>query len=185
MPAAHLTVPVIDLRTLPAEQVEVEVARYANEDAEQRYDLTIAPLMRAKILRLADEEYVVLMNFHHIVCDGTSLAVFYRELAAIYESLAGGREPALPRLPVQYADFAVWQQQAFQQGRFQRQGAYWRRQLGGTLDLAGLATDWPRPGLLSYRGAKVTRTLSRELTLALKQLAGKEHVTLFMILFAQ
>ena len=156
--------PVIDLTTLPAEQVEREVARYANEDAEQPYDLTTAPLMRAKILRLGDEEYVVLLNFHHIVCDGSSLAVFYRELAAVYESLGGGSETALPRLPVQYADFALWQHQAFQQGRFQRQAEYWRRQLGGTLALTGLATDRQRPGVLSYRGAKVTERLSRELT---------------------
>ncbi len=117
-PAVHLNVPVIDLTALPAEQVEREVVRYANEDAEQPYDLTTAPLMRAKILRLGGEEHVVLLNFHHIVCDGSSLAVFYRELAAIYESLAGGSEPVLPRLPVQYADFALWQQQAFRQGRF-------------------------------------------------------------------
>ncbi len=182
--AAHLHVPVIDLTTLPAEQVEREVARYANEDAEQPYDLTSAPLMRAKILRLGDEEYVVLLNFHHIVCDGSSLTVFYRELAAAYESLGGGSEMALPPLPVQYADFALWQHQAFQQGRFQRQAAYWRRQLGGALNLPKLPTDRQRPGVPSYRGAKVTERLARELTVALKQLARKEQVTLFMILLA-
>ena len=184
MPAVQLDVPVIDLTSFPAEQVEREVARYASEGAEQPYDLTAAPLMRAKILRLGDEDYVVLLNFHHIVCDGSSLAVFYRELAATYEALGGGSDTALPRLPVQYADFALWQHQAFQQGRFQRQAAYWRRQLGGILDPTGLVTDRQRPGVPSYRGAKVTERLSRDLTLALKQLARKEQATLFMILLA-
>ena len=183
-PAAHLNVPVIDLTGLPAEQVDREVVCHANKDAEQPYDLTAAPLMRAKILRLGNEEHVVLLNFHHIVCDGSSLAIFYRELAAIYEALAGGREAVLPRLFVQYADFSFWQQEAFQRGRFQRQAAYWRRQLGSNLSPVELPADWQRPGVLSYRGAKVTGRLSREVTLALKQLARKEQVTLFMILLA-
>ncbi|MGH7853180.1 MAG: condensation domain-containing protein, partial [Candidatus Binatia bacterium] len=180
---SHLNVPVIDLTTLPPEQVEREVARYSNEDAEQPYDLTMAPLMRAKILRLGDEEHVILLNFHHIVCDGSSLAVFYRELAAVYESLLEGREPALARLPVQYADFALWQRQSHEDGLFQPQAEYWKEQLGNGLRSLELPTDWARI-VSSYRGGKVTQRLSRELTLALKQLARKEHVTLFMILLA-
>ena len=146
LPAVHLNVPVIDLTTLPAEQVEREIARYLNEDAERPYELDRAPLLRAKILRLGDAEHVLLLNFHHIICDGGSLAVFYRELAVLYESLSEGRQWALPPLPVQYADFALWQQRLFQEGRLEPQMAYWRRQLGGALAAIDLPTDWERPG---------------------------------------
>jgi amino acid adenylation domain-containing protein len=182
-PNAALHVPVIDLSALPAEQGEREVARYSNEDAEQPFDLATAPLMRAKVLRLGGREHVLLLNFHHIVCDGWSLAVLYREVAALYESFSQGREGALAPLPAQYADFAVWQQHSLQTGQLEPQMAYWRRQLGGVARV-DLPADWERPLAQTYRGGKVSRRLSRDLTAALKALARKEHATLFMMLLA-
>ena len=184
VPEAHLKLPVIDLTSLSAQQAEAEITRYFNEDAGQPFDLETAPLLRAKIIRLGGEDHVLLLNFHHIICDGSSLAVFYRELAALYESPGAGREPALPELPVQYADFAVWQQQSLHEGRFQTQMEYWMRQLGSGLRPLDLPADRQRPVALSYRGAKVTQRLSHGLAAALKQLARSEHVTLFMVLLA-
>jgi amino acid adenylation domain-containing protein len=154
------------------------------EDAERPYDLAVAPLMRAKVLRLAAEDHVILLNFHHAVCDGSSLAIFYRELAAFYDALARGRALALPRLPVQYADFALWQQRALGRGLFAAQANYWRRQLGGHLLRAELPSHRRRPALPTYRGAKVAERLSREVTSALQRLARGKHATLFMVLLA-
>ena len=183
-PNTALNVPVIDLSALPAEQAAREVARYSNEDAEQSFDLATAPLMRAKVLRLGDREHVLLLNFHHIVCDGWSLAVFYRELAGLYGALLEGRDSALAPLPAQYADFAMWQQHSLQAGQLEPQMAYWRRQLGAGLALIDLPADGERPLAQTYRGGKVSRRLSRDLTAALKALARKEHATLFMMLLA-
>ena len=179
----QLTLPVVELTT-SLEQVEREIARYANEDAGHPFDLETAPLMRAKILRLADDDHVLLLNFHHIICDGSSLAVFYRELAAVYESLSRASEPALPPLPVQYADFAEWQQRSLREGRLQPQMEYWKQQLGNGLRPLDLPADRPRPSLQSYRGGKAAVRLSCEVTNALKQLARTQQATLFMILLA-
>jgi amino acid adenylation domain-containing protein len=180
----QLRLPILDLTKLSPEQVDGEIARYANEDAGQLFDLETAPLMRAKILRLADDDHVLLLNFHHMICDGSSLAIFYRELAAVYESLSHGTEPALSRLPVQYADFAEWEQEALREGRFHPQMRYWKQQLRNGIRSLELPTDRPRPALQSYRGGKATLRLSHELTAALKRLARTEQVTLFMILLA-
>ena len=183
MPQARLSLPVIDLTALSARQAERAIARCWNKDAERPFALDTAPLLRGKILRLGDEDHVLLLNFHHIVCDGSSLAVFYRELAVFYEALCRGREGALARLPAQYADYAAWQWRLLEQGGLEPQLAYWRRQLAGLAPME-LPTDGDRPALPGYRGAKVSRRLSRELSAALRQLGRREHATLFMVLLA-
>jgi amino acid adenylation domain-containing protein len=183
-PEARLDAPVIDLTALTAAQVEEEIARHANEDAGRPFDLAAAPLLRAKILRIGAEDHVVALNFHHIVCDGSSLALFFRELAVIYESLAQGIEPALAKPALQYADFTAWQRRCDEHGLFQAQTEYWKRQLGGAAFSLDLPTDRAPSGAPSYRGGKLTQRLSSELTSALKRLARKEQVTLFMLLLA-
>jgi amino acid adenylation domain-containing protein len=181
---ARLSVPKIDLTGMPAAHAEREIAREMNEDAERAHDLDAAPLMRGKILRLADADHVLLVNFHHMVCDGSSLAIFYRELAALYQEYARGQEPSLPALAVRYADYAVWQHRVFDEGRLEPQLAYWRRQLGGKLAPLNLPTDRERFATQTYRGGRVSRRLSGVLSRALKQLARKQQTTPFMIFLA-
>src|SRR5262249_44655616 len=176
--------PVIDLSHLLEEQAEVEVQRLSIDDARQLYTLGDAPLMRAKLLRLGEQEYVLILNFHHIVCDGSSLIIFYQELATLYEAFLDGKVPALPSLPVQYADYAVWQHKLVQAEVLESQLAYWKRQLGTGLTALDLPTDYDRPVVQTYRGARLTKALSEELTKGLKELSRREGVTLFMTLLA-
>ena len=140
--------------------------------------------MRAKLLRLGEQEYVLILNFHHIVCDGSSLIIFYHELATLYEAFLDGKVCTLPSLPVQYADYAVWQHERLQGEVLESQLAYWKRQLGTGLTTLNLPTDYERPVVQTYRGARLTRTLSEELTKGLKDLSRREGVTLFMTLLA-
>ena len=176
--------PVIDLSHLPQDQSTAEAERLLAEDARQPYNLAEAPLMRAKLLRLGEQEYVLILNFHHIVCDGSSLVIFYHELATLYEAFSDGKVSTLPSLPVQYADYAVWQHEKLQGEVLESQLAYWKRQLGTGLTTLSLPADYERPVVQTYRGARLTKALSEELTKALKDLSRQEGVTLFMTLLA-
>jgi amino acid adenylation domain-containing protein len=179
-----VTLPVIDLEHLPEDQAAAEVQQLSADDAHQPYNLQEAPLMRAKLLRLGEQEYVLILNFHHIVCDGSSLIIFYHELATLYEAFLDGKVSILPSLPVQYADYAVWQHERLQGEVLKSQLAYWKRQLGTGLTTLNLPTDYERPVVQTYRGARLTRTLSEELTKGLEDVSRREGVTLFMTLLA-
>ena len=178
------TLPVIDLSRLLKEQAEAEVQRLSADDARQPYDLQEAPLIRAKLLRLSEHEYVLILNFHHIVCDGSSLIIFYHELATLYEAFLDGETHLFAPLPVQYADYAMWQHERLQGEVLESQLAYWKRQLGTGLTTLNLPTDYERPVVQTYRGARLTRTLGEEVTKALKELSRQQGVTQFMTLLA-
>ena len=179
-----VTLPVIDLGHLPEDQAAAEVQQFSADDAHQPYNLQEAPLMRAKLVRLNNEEHVLILNFHHIVCDGSSLIIFYHELATLYEAFLDDKVSILPSLPVQYADYAVWQHERLQGEVLESQLAYWKRQLGTGLTTLNLPTDYERPVVQTYRGARLTKALSEELTKVLKELSRREGVTLFMTLLA-
>src|SRR5262249_31585715 len=114
LPNGTIQLHVFDLSHLPQGQAEAEGERLSAEDARQPYNLTEAPLMRAKLLRLCEDDHFLILNFHHIVCDGSSLIIFYQELAALYEAFLEGKDSNLPPLPVQYADYAVWHYEMLQ-----------------------------------------------------------------------
>ena len=179
-----LTLPVINLAHLPEELIAAEVQRISTGDARHPYDLQEAPLMRVKLLKLKIHEQVLILNFHHIVSDGSSLRIFYEELATLYEAFLQGKPSPLPPLPVQYADYAIWQRGELRAGVLQAQLDYWKRQLGAGLATLELPADFQRPLAQTFRGAKLTRALSEELTTSLKDLSRREGVTLFMTLLA-
>ncbi|RNB58932.1 amino acid adenylation domain-containing protein [Brevibacillus gelatini] len=172
----------IDLRD--ADNRETEALRLAAEDAKQPFDLQRGPLLRASLISLAEQEYVFLLNIHHIVADGWSMSVFMDELATIYESLRKGETPQLAAMPLQYADYAAWQRQWLQGSVLEQQVTYWKQKLGGAEPLLALPTDRPRPAVQSHNGAMHTITLSAELLTALKALSREEGSTLFMTLLA-
>ena len=126
---------------------------------------------------------MVLLSMHHIISDGWSLGVLVRELAALYRAFAQGQPSPLPELPVQYADYAVWQRQWLQGERLQSQLAYWKQRLAGLAPLE-LPTDRPRPAVQTFRGATLPVTLPRELAAGLQALSRQEGATLFMTLLA-
>jgi amino acid adenylation domain-containing protein len=182
-PAGHFSLPVIDLSGLSREARAAEVERLSEEEGKTPFDLETGPVLRGRLLRLAEEEHVILLTMHHIVSDGWSMGVFFRELGIVYEALLAGREAALDPLPVQYGDFAAWQRAWFTGEVLDRQMSYWRRKLEGapTLDLPA---DRPRPAVQSFRGARHRFTLGADLTTELATLARREGITPFMVLLA-
>ncbi|HEU4595917.1 MAG TPA: condensation domain-containing protein, partial [Pyrinomonadaceae bacterium] len=183
-PSAVLELPVTDLSGLAPDEQARRVHELTSEAARFVFDLESRPLMRAGVLRLGEEEHVLLLTMHHIVSDAWSVSVLVRELAAIYEAYARGEESPLPELPVQYSDYALWQREHLTGEVLEEQLGYWRRQLAGAPPLLPLPTDRPRPAASSFRGAAVPLTLPTELTDTLRRLGQREGTTLFMTLLA-
>jgi amino acid adenylation domain-containing protein len=146
--------------------------------------LSQAPLWRAKLLRLGDEDHALILNFHHIICDGASWEVFYHELAEFYAAFLAGATPQLKPLAVQFADYTCWQQDWLGGTAADSHLDYWKRQLAGQLAALHLPADYDLTAVQTDRGGRRTKRLSKELTLALKELSRREGVTLFMTLLA-
>ncbi|HEX6373983.1 MAG TPA: amino acid adenylation domain-containing protein [Longimicrobium sp.] len=183
-PFAGFTLPVEDLSALTDEEREAQVRRRAADEAARPFDLAAGPLFRASLLRLADEEHVLLMCMHHIASDGWSMGVMFRELGALYQAYRDGAGSPLPELPVQYADYAVWQREQLAGERLERQLAWWKGQLAGAPALLELPTDHPRPAVQTYRGARERLELPGGLVEKLSALGQGEGATLYMVLLA-
>ncbi|HLL45921.1 MAG TPA: amino acid adenylation domain-containing protein, partial [Longimicrobiaceae bacterium] len=181
-PCGGLALPVEDLSDLSEADREAAVRRRAGEEARQPFDLAAGPLVRAGLLRLGAEDHVLLLSMHHIVSDGWSMGVLFRELSALYAAYREGGESPLPELGVQYADYAVWQREQLEGEVLDRQLAYWRERLAGAPELLELPTDHSRPPVQTYRGATVPVELSLELLERLQVLGRSEGATLYMTL---
>jgi amino acid adenylation domain-containing protein len=181
-PFRGLALPVEDLAGLAEPEREREVRRCIREAAGRSFDLSAGPLFRALLLRVAEEDHVLVMCTHHIVSDGWSMDVLLRELSVLYAAYRDGGESPLRELPVQYADYAVWQREQMQSDALERQFAYWKAQLAGAPVLLELPTDRPRPAVRTYQGAHEWVELSGGLPERLQALARREGVTLYMVL---
>ncbi|HSE18129.1 MAG TPA: amino acid adenylation domain-containing protein [Pyrinomonadaceae bacterium] len=175
-----LKLPVVDLQ----QAGEREVMRLATEEAQRPFDLETGPLVRARLLRLNEAEWVLIFTTHHIISDGWSMGVLVNETAALYKSYIEDQLSPLAELPVQYADFSEWQREWLTKGNLERQLQYWKQQLGGELPVLELPADRVRPPRQSFRGAVQRFTLSEELSAAIKDLGRQEGATLFMTLLA-
>mgnify|MGYP006277890017 CR=1 FL=1 len=173
-----------DLRHLSAEERDRHVQTQAVQEAQQPFDLAQGPLLRTRLLRLADEEYVILFTLHHIIGDGWSIAILVREMAELYRVFTANETPTLAELPIQYADFAAWQRQVLQGENLEKQLGYWRETLTGSPPLLELPTDFPRPRVQSFNGDTLGRMLPKELSEAVKAFSRQEGVTLFMTLLS-
>jgi amino acid adenylation domain-containing protein len=171
-----------DLSSLEGSAQEAAVTELAVAEGSQSFDLTTGPLIRGQLLRLADDEHVLLVTQHHIISDGWSIGVLVRELSALYSAFSQEEPDPLPELTIQYADYAVWQRQWLAGEVLQKQVDYWREHLGGAPALLELPTDRPRPGGQSYKGSSMPMTLSPELTARLRALSQRHGTTLFMTL---
>ncbi len=180
-PSRPIDLPVVDLRQLCESQREAEAQRLAKEETQKPFDLVHGPLMRVMILRLEDEDYVMLLSMHYIVSDGWSMAVLLRELSVLYEAFSNREPSPLPELPVQYADYARWQREWFQGEVLKTQLAYWTKQLDGISTLQ-LPTDRPRLPAQSFCGARQSFVFSETLLQGLKRLSNQYGITLFMTL---
>jgi amino acid adenylation domain-containing protein len=180
----RFSLPVVDLSTLPEEEREAEARRLAKEESQQPFDLLTGPLLRASVVQLAAEEFVLLATMHHITGDGWSLGVLIRELTTLYEAFSDGRPSPLPDLSIQYADYAHWQRGWLQGEVLAKQLSYWKQQMAGAPPVLELPTDYPRPKGQSFRGAQQSIEFSERLSAQLQQLSRREGVTLFMTLLA-
>jgi amino acid adenylation domain-containing protein len=153
------------------------------EEVLKPFDLANGPLLRVKLLSLAEDDHVLLLTMHHIVSDGWSMGVLISEVVALYETFSKDQTPSLPKLPIQYADFACWQREWLTGDVLAKQLGYWQKQLDDVATLQ-LPTDRPRPLLQSHRGARQSFALPRDLAESLITLARTEGVTLFTLLLA-
>ena len=186
-PRVLLDMPLVDLTGLPEAKREGEAQRLLRNEARKPFELSRGPLIRGILLRLGDEEHILLITIHHIVTDGWSIGIFHRELSALYKAFTQGQPSPLPELPTQYIDYADWQKHWFEGDVCRSQLAYWKKQFATLPPVLELPTDHPRPTVQAYqafRGAHHTLCLSKQLTRDLKLLCQRENVTLFMALMA-
>jgi amino acid adenylation domain-containing protein len=172
-----------DLSGLPPNQREERAKALVNEDAARPFDLQKAPLLRVTIVKLDDQDFIVLLCVHHIIADGWSMNILVKELTAFYAARAEGGSAPLPPLPIQYADFAVWQRE-LAEDRTKGGLQYWIKALSGIPEVLELPTDRPRPARRSMRGGVLGLVIEQELATASVQLARSVNATLFHVLFA-
>ncbi|HEX2188359.1 MAG TPA: amino acid adenylation domain-containing protein, partial [Longimicrobiaceae bacterium] len=171
-----------DLRA--SADAEDELRRLVRDEASAPFDLAQGPLFRGRLVRVAADDHVLLLTMHHIVSDGWSMGVLFREMGALYAAFARGEEDPLPPLPVQYADYAVWHRRWVEGPVLEAQAEYWTQTLAGAPELLELPTDRPRPAKQDFAGASLRVELDEALTAALKTLGRRHRTTLFMTLLA-
>lgn len=182
-PPSPVPLPRVDLRNVPASDAEAEARRLAEDEVRRPFDLAAGPLLRASLFRLGADHHVVLVVMHHILTDGWSWAVFLRELSETYRAVTAGEPVSLPDLPVQYADYAVWQRAWLTEERLEAQLDYWRRQLAGLRPLR-LPFDRPRPKRPTFHGGTRPLALGTDLSERVQALARHEKVTPYMFILA-
>lgn len=180
----RLSIDLIDLRDVPAAEREVEARRRVAQEVQRPFQLGLEVPWRRLLLQLDEEEHLALTVMHHIITDAWSMEVFVGELTALYAAFSASAVSPLPETPLQYADYAFWQRQQLEEGQFERQRAYWKGQLGGTLPVLELPTDAPRPAVQTFHGRRHPVVINRALSQALQVLSRQEGGTLFMTLLA-
>ncbi len=183
-PSQQITVAVVQLTAQSAAEQAAQLRRRMHEEARRAFDLAQSPLLRVTLLELGPEDSVLLITMHHIISDGWSMGVFYKELTHLYPCFAGESCPPLPQPSVHYSDYARWQREWLAGPVLEQQLAYWKGKLQGSLPALDLPTDRPRPAVQTYGGAIKPIHLSPELVGRIKSLARRENVTLFMLLLS-
>ncbi|MEH2102809.1 MAG: amino acid adenylation domain-containing protein [Nostoc sp.] len=181
-PSLKLILPVVNLQEFPEQERETQVLQLVKNEVQQPFNLEQGSLLRSSLVRLGENEYVLLLSVHHIAFDGWSEGILWRELTALYTAFSTGKPSPLPNLPIQYADFAVWQRQWLQGQVIDTQLNYWKQQLAGAPPLLELPTDRVRPPIQTNRGGIKRFRLDDRLTQKLKSLSEKPGATLFMTL---
>jgi amino acid adenylation domain-containing protein len=183
-PPQAFALPITDLTQLPDGQGMEQVRKLAAQENRKPFSLSQDSIVRAQLLKLTDQNHVLLLTTHHIVFDAWSRAVLIRELAALYEAFSAGQPSKLPELPLQFTDFAVWQNEYLSGETLEQQLRFWRNQLGGAPGSLEMPTDRPRPAVATFNGSSYIGHISGELTEQLKEFSREEGATLFMTLLA-
>ncbi|MBW4592042.1 MAG: amino acid adenylation domain-containing protein [Brasilonema angustatum HA4187-MV1] len=175
-----IAIPVVDLQNFSPTSLQ----QIVTQEVRKPFDLGIAPLLRATLLRQEAESHLLILTIHHIITDGWSMGIFFKELETLYHAFTKGEPNPLPELKIQYADFALWQRNWFTNEVQQKQLEYWKQQLAGAPPLLELPTDYPRPPVQTFSGATKKFQIEEHLTSQLATLSQKSGVTLFMTLLA-
>ena len=179
-----IDIPVADVSDVPEPQREAEAIRLISEEGKKPFDLSRGPLLRCLLVRLGPESHIFLLVWHHIIIDGWSISILFRELTSCYASLSRGMMPSLPEIPLQYAEYAMWQHEYMRGKILDGQLEYWKKKLDDCSFLLELPADHPRPKIASWHGSTEEITLDGETSAKLKALAKKENCTLFMVVMA-
>jgi amino acid adenylation domain-containing protein len=182
--AGPFSLQVVDLCTLPEPDRRLHTRRLVDEEARRPFDLVHGPLMRVTLVRLDEEQHVVLLALHHVICDGWSLGVLTDELSSLYASFSQGEASSVPALTIQYADFSAWQREWLKGEVLESQLAHWKDRLAGAPSSLLLPTDRARPPVQSVRGARQSLAVPESLSAQLKTLSQREGTTLFCTLLA-
>lgn len=182
-PALTLKLPLLSLQELPEAERTAQALHLVTEEIDRPFDLASGPLVRAVLLRLREDEHILVLVIHHIVSDGWSIGILLKELGTFYEALSKGEPSVLPKLPIQYADFAVWQRHWLKEHVLDSLLAYWKDRLEG-LPMLQLPTDRPRPAVQEARGSMQFLSLPEPLTESLKTLSKQQGCNLFVTLLA-
>jgi amino acid adenylation domain-containing protein len=183
-PSLSVEMPVIDLTRLPAAARDAQARRMSVAEARLAFDLANLPLLRARLIRLDSRCHILLLTMHHIISDGWSVEVLIRECSILYEAYTTGMPAALPDLPIQYADFVLWQEEWLSGQILTEELAYWKQQLAGIPASLELPADRPRPAVLTYTGAHFSFEIPGDIAASLNRLSQANGVTLFMLLLA-
>jgi hypothetical protein len=184
-PELRVHLPFVDLRTLPAKHRERRAAELLTHDSKLPFDLTKTPLFRMRVVRLADQDFRLLLVAHHLIADGVSVyQVLVSELHACYFAFAQNMEPALAPLPFQYPDYAEWQRRALAHRELEEHLQFWDHQLGGGVPVMNLPLDRPRPASRRLDGGSETFRISKDVTFGLKNVSESCQATLFMTVLA-
>lgn len=175
---------VFDLSHLADDEQQKELERLSEQEANRAFNLAQGPLWRSSLARLSANEHVLLLTVHHIISDAWSMQLMSKEIQTLYDAFSLGKESPLEELPIQYADFAVWQREWLQGEKLEEQLKYWREQLAGAPEVLKLPTDKPRPVVLSPTGANQSISISKRVTDRLRFISRGESATLYMTLLA-
>ena len=184
LPPAPFALARVDLTSVAGVSREGLALRLAAAEARRPFDLTAGRMLRASVLQLGAEDHLLLVSMHHVASDGWSVGLLVREMVALYGAQIEGSPPRLPELPIQYADFALWQRQWLRGEVLERELGYWRGQLAGAPAVLALPLDRPRPAVLSDRGGAVELAIPERLVQELRAVGRRQGVTLFMTLLA-
>lgn len=183
-PSLAFTLPVIDLQEIPEPERFEKTLRLAAQISKRPFDLSKGPVLRIFLMRMSKQDHLLLVIMHHIITDVWSTGVFFREMATLYDAFCNGRPSPLEELPIQYADYAIWQRRHLQGEVLDSLVSYWKEQLKGKLPVMQLFADRPRPAVQNFLGPEVVFTLPLKFTNELKALSQREGATLFMTLLA-
>ncbi len=182
LPEANIDIQEFNLAKTDIRQQQTEVTRIITKEARTPFNLSDGPLLRVVIIRISESEHFVMFNMHHIISDGLSVGIFFKELLTLYKAISENKKTPLPELPVQYADYATWQRNFLQGERLEKELAFWGEQISGAPSFLELPTDFIRPAVQSFKGRRIRFELSEELSGKIRALAGNYDSTIFMIL---